>query len=256
MGGERYDTEGLVRGHELTGTVEVETSASSLLFHTTGGGAPLVIPFSALDGLRRPGDLLTLYILGGDIVELHGSAAAIERLARDILRARTRLPELTLPLRAFASVGAGEEQARFFAPLLDARRRAEEGARSARDPLATQLRAFDAGRLKQAVVATVQALAAGRWVVDGGDRRALHERLRELVEPLESSLDSLGNSARALRNEPGEYLFARWQEWKEALRLVFSESDRAWLAMQPVLAAAPEPRQPRLWHRLLRRAQR
>src|SRR5262245_53136376 len=97
------------------------------------------------------------------------------------------LPELTLSLRSFGSrrgqpdsdAAHGQDQERFFAPLLDARRRAAE-AHSTEEVLA----AFDARRLAAALDAAVRAFAGERSAARPAAQRALEAELLEIVEPL------------------------------------------------------------------------
>src|SRR5262245_7373124 len=129
------------------------------------------------------------------------------------------LPELTLSLRSFgsrrgqsdtdAALAVGHDQERFFAPLLDARRRAAE-AHSAEEVLA----AFDARRLTAALDAAVRAFAAERSAGRPAAQRALEAELLEIVESLRDALQQLREDSEQLIERKGrgasDDLGARW----------------------------------------------
>jgi hypothetical protein len=157
------------------------------------------------------------------------------------------IPELTLSLRSFgsrrglpdtdAALAVGHDQERFFAPLLDARRRAAE-AHSAGEMLA----AFDARRLSAALDAAVRAFAAERSAGRPAAQRALEAELLEIVEPLRVSLQQLRDDSEQLvdagRGE-GQDAGARWSAWLERLRFAFRTADATWNPLAAVLTRVP-----------------
>lgn len=158
------------------------------------------------------------------------------------------LPELTLSLRSFgsrrgqpdsdAARAVGQDQEHFFAPLLDARRRAAEA--HATDEV---LAAFDARRLTAALDAAVRAFAAERSAGRPAAQRALEAELLEIVDPLRAALQQLREESEQLLQhsgrEAGEELGARWSAWLEHLRLIFRIADATWNPLADVLARVP-----------------
>jgi hypothetical protein len=152
------------------------------------------------------------------------------------------LPELTLALRALGSRrrrrGEGNEQERFFAPLLEARRAA------ARAPdLEAAITSFDVARLNTSFDKTIGALAADRAASGRpAARRALEARLQEGLEPLRRALSDLGERADALlRADEGARPDA-WRRWADQLRAVFACADRCWPGLDAALETVGVPR--------------
>jgi len=162
------------------------------------------------------------------------------------------LPELTLALRTLGSRrrrrGDGNEQERFFAPLLEARRASARAA-----DFEAAVGAFDPERLLAAFDKTIRLLAAdragsGRPAV----RRALEARLQEQLEPLRAALSNLGEAADALLIATDDIRPEAWRRWADQLRAVFASADRCWPELDAALASVGTPRRSwlgRLFHR-------
>jgi hypothetical protein len=162
------------------------------------------------------------------------------KLRADLLARCRQLPELTHALRAFGSRrgrrgfrdSAPTDQQRFFAPFLEARRRAG----GAGQPAAV-IAAFDAAALATAVEATLDAFAAERHGDYAPARRALHAELMDLSEPLRFALDALQVAASEATSEADD--LRRWRIWAMQLRDTFEAADRVWLTLDVALDAAP-----------------
>jgi hypothetical protein len=151
------------------------------------------------------------------------------------------LPELTLALRTLGSRrgrrGEGNEQERFFAPLLEARRAAARAA-----DIESAVMSFDAARLGTSFDKTIRALAADRATSGRPPaRRALEARLQERVEPLRQALSELGERADELMRADDASRTAAWRRWAEQLRNVFACADRCWPGIDAALATTPPP---------------
>jgi hypothetical protein len=148
------------------------------------------------------------------------------------------VPELTLGLRNFASPRSlGDVHARYFAPLLDARRAAAIAAR-----WSGRVTAFDAERLESTMRLTLAELATERFPKSAPDRRALTAQLEDACGDLFDALADLGESQGAvLANTQSAPSPEHWTNWVTHLREVFSAADRGWEQMQPLLALAPSP---------------
>jgi hypothetical protein len=150
------------------------------------------------------------------------------------------LPELTLSLRSFGSRRRGpnedaldDEQARFFAPMLDARR-AATGAVTRAQVVA----AFDARRLGALVDATLRAFAAERFQTRPPARRAFEAELFELTEPLRAAIRELRDLAEFVvaAHEPAmEY--HEFTRWLGQLRVTFRAADAIWPGLGDALIA-------------------
>ena len=148
------------------------------------------------------------------------------------------LPELTLSLRRLGSrrgmpidlPALQEEQRKFFAPLLDARRAASQAVTRQQ-----AVAAFDARRLTALVDAAVRGFAASRFPVRVPARRAFEAELAEIIEPLRKALAVLGDHAAQLARGvelPDQY--DQWTLWLSQLQFVFRLADTSW---QPLCEA-------------------
>ena len=153
------------------------------------------------------------------------------------------LPELMLSLRSFGSRRGSpiearaleEEQARFFAPLLDGRRAAAQAVSRPQ-----VIAAFDSRQLAELVDGVLREFAAVRFATHAPARRALEAELFEIVEPLRDALTVLAGLAEAIpsdRNGPGAD--ERWTLWVAQLRVVFRVADTSWPALRVALASTP-----------------
>jgi hypothetical protein len=158
------------------------------------------------------------------------------------------VPELTRGLRTFALPStADSDHARFFGPLLVARRTAHEAG-----DWTGRLAAFDAGRLGGEWAELLVGLAADRFG-PGGDRRALVAELEDCTAGVPAALDAVAAAAAAVRAAPDDAARrAAWERWVAALRSLFVAADEGWAAVLPVLADS-RGAAGRRWRRLLRR---
>lgn len=257
---------GLIAGRELGGTGMLHFDGVVIRIDLESGGpaiagstptpawlrrpqAKLRWPVSYLDGVRHRGDELTLFLRNGDIIELTGPARLL--LVAEAVEADARaLGELTRGLRSLGArrrgTLAGGEQARFFAPLMQARRAVERrGQRGADD----QLVAFDGGTLHDAMASTITSLAQERYPDSPPDRRALEAELEECAEPLLDGMSSLSNAADGVRQASDDSRLVHWRTWSGEVRALFERADRCWCAMAPVLDQAPPPPQRSWWRR-------
>ena len=233
----------------VVGDDGVTISAASL-------GEPVALPFARLDGLAVAEShgrvALTLFVAGGDAVEAEGGDA-LRAFAAELERRATALPELTRALRAVGTRrgGDGAEHDRFFAPLLDARARAEQA-----DGWAAQVDAFAPERLRAAWAEAVARLCVERYPDSAPDRRALEAALEEALERTAGCLGRVETAARALREADDAARLRRWRRWIDEVARLFVEADRCWLASLHELADAPPAmpaapaRRPGLWGRI------
>src|SRR5688572_30436263 len=112
---------GTVAGVALSGAGTLGVGDDAVEVHSESGDA--VIGLSALEGVTYHDSRLTLFLHGGDRVQVAGTAR-LAAVAREISALVCTLPELTRPLRSLGSRRGrlGVDHDRFFAPLLAARR--------------------------------------------------------------------------------------------------------------------------------------
>ena len=226
-----------------TGTVSVGDDVVEL----RSASRVTALDMAAMEGIAYRDSRLTVYLRGGETVEVSGTAR-LAAVAREIAAQVCTLPELTRPLRSLGSRRGrlGVDHDRFFSPLLAARRRGERaGDQRAR------LRAFDGAAMSAALDAAIADFAKARFPRRAPDRRALEAELLEISAPLRTALEALDIFGRRAMEEGSEdTVFVRWRSWCTAVREVFDRADRCWIAFGPVLGEAPVRRP--LWRRVLR----
>ena len=220
----------------------------ALLLEHAGGVS--VIEFASLAGGEAIATRAVLHHAAAGSLVLESPQA--RELLESLANAACTIPELMAHLRVMGSLRAkpGSDHDRWFAALLEARRRAHESATPA-----ARRAAVDVPALRAALEATIEAFAFARHKRSAPDRRAFAEELRDLAVGYVAALDQLGVASEALaRTAPAER-FVRWHEWVEALRRVFTEADAAWEEALPVLADS-RGGAGRLWRRVLKRGAR
>jgi len=147
------------------------------------------------------------------------------------------IPELTRGLRAFAAPASlGGLHDRFFAPLLDARRAAQQASR-----WASRVTAFDAERLEATMRATLRTVAAERYPKSAPDKRALAAQLEDACGEMFDSLIVLGREAKRVSDAPDDAArVAPWKGWVAVLREVYHAADRGWEQSRMLLSDDPD----------------
>jgi hypothetical protein len=163
------------------------------------------------------------------------------------------LPELMLSMRSIGSrrsmpneqSALQEEQERYFAPLLEARRAATKALTRAQ-----AVAAFDGRRITALIDATLRAFASERYAARAPARRAFEAELFEIVEPLREALQSLRNLAEGSPTAEGSSeQLAKWTLWLAQLRVVFGVADSSWPALSATLVSSPPAAAPSRWRR-------
>jgi hypothetical protein len=234
------------RGHEIAGAGRVVLDEGEgdriVRVEMSPPGPRLQMSLRELDGARLGPDQVILYPRSGDVVEMTGAPGRVVHLAelgRRLIAAACEVPELTVPLRGLGSARGqpGPDHDRFYAPFLAARR----GAERSEEPEA-RIRAVDPAALDASLRRVVAELAVARYPKQPPERRALEAELSDLAEPVVASIGAMSEAAGRARAAGDDVRFVRWREWAVALKGVFMAADRCWLAMVPVLAAAPAAR--------------
>ena len=153
------------------------------------------------------------------------------------------LPEVMLSLRSLGSHRRGsleteavaEEQERFFAPLLEARRHA-----AAATTIIQVVAAFDAAQLLARLDETMRSFAATRFDTRPPARRAFEAELFEIVEALHRSLQRLAAEAERIGAAPAA-AGQHWPSWLAALRETYRIADSTWAPLRDALSAPVPP---------------
>lgn len=202
---------------------------------TGADGTP--VPGVHLDDItdvRRDGRRVTVALasgVGGGGGPLVLDSAAAEQLEAAIVAACCTVPELTRALRSLGSSRtrtSAAAQRDFFAPLLEARRRAEESIGRA-----AIVGAFDPDRLERALDTYLGTLTEHSGDTRPAARRAFAAHAEEATEPLRAAIGEIRHTAPAAAAGSGPGI-ADWRRWSESLQSLFSAADRCWTRLQPV----------------------
>ncbi|MEA3245662.1 MAG: M14 family zinc carboxypeptidase, partial [Gemmatimonadota bacterium] len=149
--------------------------------------------------------------------------------------ARYALPEFTRSLRGFASVAGLQAPSHnlVFGPLLTARR----SAMRVQAP-ESRAAAFDAERLRRALLDAVAAIAGERSAGDAPTGRALAARLEEAAAPALAALGALDARAREVKAAAPAVPAETWNAWCAAVQRVFDAADTFWLRIDDVAPPA------------------
>lgn len=206
------------RALEGTGALVVDRAAGQVATAHTR----VVVQWRTLDDATFERGTLTLH-QGRDAVALAGSAD-LTRAWGIVVERACPMPEFARGLRSLGRrAGDGGQEARFFAPLLAARRRVGNP-----DAVEGRVAQFDVVALGDRWRTEVAQLAATRHPNDAPRRRALEAHLEEAIEPCLTALESLGLASEAVFAAPPGTRFVAWRRWTGQLRRVFIEADRAW----------------------------
>lgn len=154
-----------------------------------------------------------------------------------LLGACRSLPEVTRALRALGSrrrVGGtrrhpSDKEARFFGPLIAARR-ASMDARDAAGVIA----AFEPRKLATQLSSVIVEFAAEQGAGHPARRRALEAELGDAVEGLSVALTGLDELAARGSSDVDD--LARWRSWAAGVQHVFEIADRSWIVIEAIVS--------------------
>jgi hypothetical protein len=221
---------GLRRGREIDAELAVRLANGVLTFGTDA--AALTVPLTTVDGWQESEGHVTLYLTGGDVLDLSVTNDAARQLARATIEAACAPPELARSLRAFGDVREADHAShdRWFGPMLRARA-AIEGVS---DPL-RQCALLDADRIGAEVERAIEELAAVRTGGEPSHARALAAAIEEETEGVREALARLALAAGTLEGSAPDSRLADWRVWIETVRSLFRALDEAWPAVARVL---------------------
>jgi hypothetical protein len=194
--------------------------------------AMVIEPPTGEDWQARYGDLRGGGWRSGAII-VHGDrgtatiegTAGLDQAWASLVARVCPLPELTRTHRLLGSRRGGsvEQQVKFLAPLLQARKRLEEVA-----DLDTRVAALDARALSERMLLAIQAIAKDIYGSSDPDRRAMEAELEEAMAPVFDGLDAVQAAAQVFRNAPEAIRFTAWRDWVSTVSSVFVLADNGW----------------------------
>lgn len=179
---------------------------------------------------------LTLHGAPGTI--LLESSRGLQHAWTSLVALACPLPELVRDHRLLGSRRGGhvDLQARFLAPLLQARKRLEGEV-----DLDTRVATLDARALRERMATAVQALAKDIHPVSPPDRRGLEAELEEALDSMFTAIDAIEQAAMVFRDAPEAVRFTAWRRWVSAVSNVFALADRSWANASRLLPDTVKP---------------
>lgn len=214
---------------------QLRLTSESLVIETASH-APLMTRYTALRGGGWRTGAIILHGAPGSLT--FEEAQGLDQAWASILERTCPLPELARAHRLLGSRrgGAVDQQARFLAPLLQARKRLEEVA-----DLDTRVATLDAKSLRERLDAAIVGIAKDAYPASHPDRRALEAELEEAMSAVFAGLDGLAMAARDFRNAPEESRFMAWRQWVAAVTRVFTHADNGWAGAARLLPGQVKP---------------
>jgi hypothetical protein len=183
----------------------------------------------------RPAEL-TLHGATGTIVL--ESSRGLQHAWASLLAFACPLPELVRDHRLLGSRRGGhvELQAKFLAPLLQARKRLE-----AEGDLDTRVAMLDARALRERMATVVQNLAKDIYPVSHPDRRGLEAELEEALDSMFKAIDAIESAAIVFRDAPEAVRFTAWRRWVSTVSNMFALAERSWASAARLLPDTVKP---------------
>jgi len=205
-----------------------------LLLESPTGEKALQVRYDSITGVAIGAGSVIISCRGGRGLVVATKEASSFR--GRLLAACRALPEVTRALRALGSRRGArgtrrdptDKEARFFAPLIAARRSSME-ARDATGVIAS----FDAKALSVEVTATMLEFAAELAAGNPARRRALEAELADATDNLAATLTDLEQLAAVAASDVDN--LGRWRAWADSVQRVFEAADRSWVAIEPAV---------------------
>ena len=199
------------------GTLRLTSEA--LHVDSSGGGSLLARYVELRGGAYRTGALTVHGETGNAVVE---STRGLDQAWVSLVARACPLPELARGHRLLGSRrgGAMDAQAKFLAPLLQARKRVEEES-----DLDARVAALDPKALRERFDAALKAIARDTYPSSHPDRRGLEAELEEAMAAFFAGIDVLTSAAGDFRSAPDAIRFMAWRDWVSAVSNVFALAD-------------------------------
>jgi hypothetical protein len=233
----RAHASGTWQGVTLAGDAKVRLHQRGIVLAWHEGGNEWRVPFTELSGVALQSD--TLMLCGQDGCVVLTSNYKLHDLWQAVLERACALPELARGARTVGSRRGGDPatQARFFAPLLEARKRAE-----LQDTAEGKIKALDGREIAARLTEHLNALAQARWPTNPPEQRALGAELEECCEAMLFGCHLLAEAADVWFETPDQERLDAWRAWVHAAARLFEASDRAWGRVAEALALTSNTR--------------
>ena len=221
---------GLRDGREWDALLDVARDRRTLTF-----GAPpdagLVVALDDLDGWHAARQSVTLYLTGGDVLDVTAADDSAREVVRLALDAAAMVPELTRSLRYLGAASAADASLhdRWFAPFL----RVRAALDGVSDPL-RQAALVDVDRLHEEVARTLEQLAVVRAGGDPPRARAIEAELEDDTLGVPQALARLAIATSTLAGSAPDSRLADWRQWVAALAALARAFDDAWPAVRRI----------------------
>ena len=219
------------RGRALAGAVTLFLERDEVVVRLEATGDEVAAPLHALTGAAWRAGELWLQLPDGGLRLAEGEG--LDRAWFAVSQRACALPEVARGLRALGADRSRHATARerFFAPLLQARRRLE-----GEEPVDWRVAGFHADTLSERLKATLAAIALERHAGRPPHRRALEAGLLDACEVLFAQLQRVREAGQAVHAAQDAHRFVEWRVWAAQVRMLFAHADRAWSSMADVLS--------------------
>jgi hypothetical protein len=223
-------------GHvRLTGPGTLRLTSQELLLDARIGGTVRARYEDLRGGAWRTG---TLTIHGEPGYVAIESARGLEFEWVQLVERACPVPELARAHRMLGSRRGGSQdaQAKFLAPLLQARKRVED----AKD-LESRVAALEARALRERIDTALRAIAKDAHPASAPDRRGLEAELDEAMAAFFAGLMAMDSAAQTFRSAPEAIRFLAWRQWVEAVSSAFTLADTGWASAAQLLPPPIKP---------------
>lgn len=221
-------------GLQLAGPGTLRLTSDAIVLESTE--SRLRVPYPALQGGAWKTGVLAIHGEPGHaaVEAKHG----LEHAWVQLIARTCPIPELARAHRLLGSRRGGsvDAQARFLAPLLQARKRLEEAV-----DLESRIAAIDARALRDRVLGALQAIAKDAHPTNHPDRRGLEAELEDNMAPLFAALDAMDGAATHFLIAPESIRFIAWREWVSAVANAYALADTGWADASRLLPGAFRP---------------
>jgi hypothetical protein len=218
-------------GMQLAGPGTLRLTSDGMIVESTG--SKIRATYRELHGGSWKTGALTIHAAPGHaaVEARHG----LEHAWVELISRTCPIPELARAHRLLGSRRGGsvDAQARFLAPLLQARKRLEEAT-----DLELRIAAIDARALRDRISASLQAIAKEAYPTSNPDRRGLEAELEDVMAPLFAELDAMESAATHFRAAPEAIRFIAWRRWVYTVENAFAYADTRWADASRLLPGA------------------
>ncbi len=219
----------------FTGKGTLRLTSDALHLESPGVGSISARYAELRGGGWRTGALTVHGNAGNAVVE---SVRGLDQAWVALVERACPLPELARGHRLLGSRRGGsmDAQARFLAPLLQARRRVEEES-----DLDARVSALDTKVLRERFDAALKTIARDAYPSSHPDRRGLEAELEEAMASFFHGLDVMESAAVHFRAAPEPIRFIAWRDWVSAVANAFTLADSGWANAARLLPSTVKP---------------